>query len=95
MGAWSAGINGNDTAQDLRSEYTAAFWYYDVPAALEKIEAYVRTMVNETDEDEWCCYVYSLADFMWKKGILTEEVRDRAVGMIDSGFGLDAYTEDL
>ena len=93
MGAWSAGINGNDTAQDLWSEYTAAFWYYDVPTALDKIEGYVRTMFDETDEDEWCCYVYSLADFMWKKGILTEEVRDRAVGMIDSGFGLDAWRE--
>lgn len=25
MGTWSAGITGNDTAMDLRSEYTCAF----------------------------------------------------------------------
>jgi len=30
---------------------------------------------------------------MWKKGILTDEVRDRAISMIDSGFGLDIWEE--
>ena len=42
MGSWGAGISGNDTAMDLRSEYQAAFYYFDVETALEKIDAYVR-----------------------------------------------------
>lgn len=94
MGTWAAGIYSNDTAQDLRSEYTSAFWYYDVPTALEKIDSYVRTMFDESDEEEWCSYFYSLADFMWKKGILTKEIRDRAAEMIDSGFGLELWREE-
>lgn len=92
MGTWSAGITGNDTAQDLYTEYTAAFYKYDVDTALEKIEHYVRTeMFDESDGEEWCAYCYSLADFMWKKGILTERVRSRALEMIDSGFGLELW----
>ena len=91
MGAWNASINGNDTAQDLKSEYQAAFFYNDVETALVKIDAYVRSMFDESDEEEWSCYYYSLADFMWKHGILTEDVRVRAIDMIDSGFGLEIW----
>ena len=29
MGAWSTSITGNDTAQDLKSEYQAAFYYME------------------------------------------------------------------
>ena len=94
MGTWSASINGNDTAEDLYIEYSAAFFKYDVEEALKKIDNYVRSeMFDESDEEEWCNYVYSLADFMWKKGILTEEVRQKAIEMIDSGFGLDLWNE--
>lgn len=94
MGSWGAGISGNDTAMDLRSEYQAAFYYFDVETALQKIDAYVRNEgFDESDPGEWCDYYYSLADFMWKKGILTEAVRDRALGMIDAGFGLDIWEE--
>jgi len=93
MGAWSVSITGNDTAQDLRSEYQAAFFYNDVDTALEKLEAYVRQEFKPDDEDEWCNYYYSLADYMWKHGILTETIRDRVLSMIDSGYGLELYEE--
>lgn len=89
MIAWNAGVNGNFAAQDLIKEYHAAFFYNDVETALVKIEAYVRNEVcDESDEDAWCTYSYSLADFMWRHGILTDAVRNRAVEMIDSGFDL-------
>ncbi len=94
MGAWSVSISGNDTAMDLRSEYQAAFFYYDTETALSKIDEYVRKEgINETDPEEWCNYYYSLPDFMWKKGILTNTVRDKAVHMIDHEFGLALWAE--
>lgn len=91
MGAWSVSITGNDTAQDLKQEYQAAFFYNDVETALAKIDAYVRRDFDESDQEEWSSYYYSLADFMWKHGILTGAVRDRAVEMIDAGFGLEIW----
>lgn len=92
MGAWNASINGNDTAQDLIPEYRAVFFYNDVETALAKMDAYIRQDgFDESDEAEWCDYYYSLADFMWKHGILTDAVKVRAVEMIDSGFGLELW----
>lgn len=93
MGAWNASINGNDTAQDLISEYQAAFFYNAVETALAKIDAYVRNDFDESDEEEWCNYYYSLAEYMWKHGILTDAVRDCVISMIDSGFGLELWEE--
>ena len=95
MGAWDVGITSNDTAQDLKADFQAAFSYYDVETALAKINAYVRAEgFDESDESDWCDYYYSLANFMWKKGILTDEVRDTAVNMIDTGFGLEIWAEE-
>ena len=94
MGTWNTSITGNDTAMDLYAEYTAAFYKFDVEEALTRIDRYIREeMFDETDEEEWCNYYYSLADFMWKKGILTEYVRNKAIEMIDSGFGLELWAE--
>ena len=93
MGAWSVSITGNDTAADLRSEYAIAFCYNDVETALQKIDAYARKSFQEGEEPDWQDYFYSLADFMWKKGILTDAVRDQAIAMIDSGEGLSIYAE--
>jgi len=94
MGTWSVSITGNDTAADLRSEYQAAFYHNDVDLALSKIDAYVRKNgFDESYEEEWCDYYYSLADFMWSKGILTDVVRSEALRLIDSGFGLAIWEE--
>ena len=75
-------------------EYQAAFCYNDVETALKKIDAYVRSTFDESDEEEWCNYCYSLADFMWKHGILTEEIKTCAINMIDSGFGLEIWAQE-
>lgn len=92
MGTWDFSVTGNDTAQDLLSEYQAAFFYNDPETAFKKIDGYVRENIcDETDEEEWCNYFYSLADYMWKKGLLTDEIRDKAVQMIDSGFGMELW----
>lgn len=94
MGRWNVSINGNDTAQDLKSEYQAAFFYNDVETALIKIESYLRQEgFDESDEEEWCNYYYSLADYMWKQGVLTDAVREQAIAMIDSGFGLECWMD--
>ena len=69
MGSWSAGVWGNDTAEDLKFEYQCAFYRYDPEEAVRRLDEYVRTSIgDESDTIEWCNYIYSLADFMWKKG---------------------------
>ena len=88
MGAWSVSITGNDTAADLRYEYEAAFSRLPPEEAVERLDAYVR---QKLDGDSWPDYVFSLALFLWKHGLLTAGVRSRALALIQSGAGLDLY----
>ena len=54
MGAWNASINGNDTAQDLKQEYTCAFFYYsDVEEAVRKIVEYAASQQIDESDPEW------------------------------------------
>ncbi|MCL2203173.1 MAG: hypothetical protein FWB88_04470 [Defluviitaleaceae bacterium] len=94
MGAWSVSITGNDTAADLLYDYPVVFFRNDVEIALAKIDAFVRKNgFSESNAEEWCNYYYSLANYMWSKGILTDTVKAETLRMIDSGFGLDLWEE--
>lgn len=81
MGVWSASIEGNDTAADLKTEYSILFGKYDVETAVRKLDEYVKA---NYDEDEYKVYIYSVARYMWKYGILTEEMKTRALNLIEN-----------
>lgn len=92
MGAWSAGATGNDVAQDMRDEFRAAFALNAPEDAVKKLDAYARQAFLP---DEWTDYLYALADFMEKNGVLTEDVRTRAIASIDAGEGLERWEDAL
>lgn len=96
MGAWSTSINGNDLAQDMRAEYSVAFSRHEPKEAVALLDAYIKKDMRFFDENDgdWVDYRYSLAHFMWKKGILYDTVRDEVIRMIDRGAGLDLYDDE-
>ena len=65
---------------------------FDPNIAVEKLDYFVLNTL-QADEDSWPDYVYSLALFMWKHGILTDEIKQRALNLIKSGTGLDLYDD--
>ncbi len=93
MGAWSTSINGNDLAMDMRAEYSVAFSRHEPEAAVALLDAYMHRSSGSHDENDgdWVDYRYSLADYMWKKGVLYDALRDEVIGMIDRGAALDLY----
>ena len=96
MGAWSVSITGNDLAQDMRPEYGIAFSRHDPEDAVALLDAYMlRSAGGHDDNDgDWVDYRYSLADFMWKKGVLYDALRSEVIAMIDRGAGLDLYDDE-
>lgn len=96
MGAWSVSLTGNDIAQDMLPEYSIAFSRHEPAQAVAMLDAYMRRDAASHDENDgdWVDYRYSLANFMWKKGVLYDALRDEVIGMIDRGAGLDLYDDD-
>ena len=95
MGAWDVSVTANDTARDLIDEYTCVFYKYsdDMAGGIKVLEEYFHNSYDDDDEEEVCSFYYSLADFMWKKGILTEDIKSKVIGMLDSGYGLELWAE--
>ena len=78
MGTWNVSITGNDTAQDLRSEYSAVFFKYDPEEGSRRIDEYVRAeMFDESDEEEWSAYVYSLKGNPYRRNQNESDSDDR------------------
>lgn len=95
MGAWSTSINGNDLAMDMYKEYSVAFSRHEPADAVALLDAYIKNDMPVFDENDgdWVDYRYSLANFMWKKGVLYDAIRDEVISMIDRGVGLDLYDD--
>ena len=86
-------ITNNDLASDLKSEYKIAFSEFDIDTALRKLDGDIHKRGIDKFDNELCNYIYSLADFMWRNGILTEEIKNKAISMIDSNFGMELFYE--
>ena len=82
MGAWSTAIFSDDTAADVRDAFTDF-----VAEGLNAPDATARLVQESTesleDEDDAVVFWLALAATQWKLGRLTDDVRDRAVAIID------------
>lgn len=83
MGAWGTAIFSDDTAADVRDTFTDF-----VADGLSPSEATTR-LIGESaeileDDDEAIVFWLALAATQWKLGRLLDDVRDRAIAIIDS-----------
>lgn len=90
MSVIHSGIYGSTVASEMLHEYYAVFSRNTPSDAVRKLDDFVR---REYDMVDWPDYSLSLANFMWHRGILTDEVRRRALDLLDSGAGLLLWEE--
>ena len=82
MGAWGTGLYQNDLSADVKDDYISKLkaGKTDEEALQEIMEEYREEM-----EDVDCKYDFflGLADTLWKKGRLTEELKIKALEMLE------------
>jgi hypothetical protein len=90
MGAWGTAIFSDDTASDIRSEYRELIEdkVPDREATRRVVDAY-----KHLDSDEEHLLWLALAAAQSQVGRLDDEVRTRALEIIDSGRGLELWAE--
>ena len=91
MGAWSAAIHGNDRAADIRGTYLEHLedQLSDDEALDRVLDEYAFLEGTDDEHELWL----SLALTQSKLGRLDDEVRDRALEIIDSGDDLDRWAD--
>lgn len=82
MGIWGTGIYDNDISSDVKDEYISKLrgGKSDEEALKEVLEENYSAF---TDENEVYDVILPLADTMWKKGRLTEEIKEAALQLIE------------
>ena len=77
MGTWGYGIYEDDMAEDTKEDYLGQLKLgkSDEDALHDFLESYAKDL--EDEEDSAVIYL-ALADTMWKKGRLTQEIKDKA-----------------
>ena len=92
MGAWGTAIFSDDLACDVRDDYIKNLikGKLNEEATQLTIDAY---NAYNLDEEEISVFWIALALTQWGKGRLTEEVKDKAIEYIDSGFDLIRWKE--
>lgn len=93
MGAWGTGIFSDDTAADVRDDWREAITDGLEPAlATKKLVAAYRDVLD--DEDEAAVFWLALAAVQARTGRLQDEVRDRALAIIDVGGDAQRWREE-
>ena len=91
MGIWNTSIWGDDVAQDLKLQLKDAYAFNDDETALSEIfRVNESILADETDED-YTVFYYALADWLWDKGRLPENIKQKVLDMLERKEGLDCF----
>lgn len=82
MGTWDTGLYQNDLSADVRADYISKLkaGKADEEALQEILQEYKE---ESEDDDEKYDFYLGLADTLWKKGRLTEELKAKALEILE------------
>lgn len=93
MGAWGTGLYQDDDTCDIKEEYLNYLRIGKTnEEALQEVISDNKEMIK--DDEIGPLFWLALADTQWKYGRLTNDIRDRALEVIDSGKDLERWKED-
>jgi hypothetical protein len=93
MGAWGTALFSDDAASDVRDDYRD--YVGDGLSGPEATDHLLEEWRDSlTDPDEGPVFWLALAVTQWKCGRLESRIKDKALEVIESGAGLDRWTED-
>ncbi|CAG9611835.1 hypothetical protein BACCIP111899_01007 [Bacillus rhizoplanae] len=92
MGAWGVAILSDDVAEDVSFRYKDLLG--DNYSNEEASKIVIEEFQNELDDEEITTFWLSFALIQWKLGRLQEQVKNKALQIIDSGADLERWEED-
>lgn len=93
MGAWGAGLYADDTTCDVRDQYVKALrtGLSDQVACRQVLQAYGLTL---HDHQVACLVYFALADTAWRHGRLSDDIRSKALALLEAGGDLAVWARD-
>lgn len=95
MGTWGTAIYSSDIASDVRNACKEIFAFYTVEEGNNIILSEFKDIVEQSYIDnEYASFWYALADWQWKHGMLTDDIRNKTLELLEDYAGIDEWIED-
>lgn len=95
MGSWGTGLYSNDTASDVRDACNEVYPLVGAEKGTEIIFSEFREIIeSDIVDNDYTSFWYALADWQWKHGVLSDDVKNKAVELLKAHAGIDEWEED-
>lgn len=94
MGSWGTGIYSNDTSEDVRDICKEIFPFVSVEEGNQIIFKEYKELIEQNRiDDDYASFWYALADWQWKHGILSEQIRSKTIELLNMHAGISDWEE--
>lgn len=93
MGTWGVGLYSNDTASDVRDLCNDVYPLVGIENGTQLIFEEFSDTINADMDNDYADFWFALADWQWKHGILTAEIRDNVISLLENHTGIEEWRE--
>ncbi len=96
MGTWGTGIYSNDTSLDVRDLCQEIFPFVSLDEGNRIIfEEFKDLLLNPDENDnDYASFWYGLSDWEWKHGMLGDEIKEKALSLLNMHAGIAQWKTD-
>ena len=92
MGAWGTGLYSNDTSSDVRDMCNEVYPLVGVEKGTQLIfEEYADIVNSDVIDNDYADFWFALADWQWKHGVLSDEIKKKTISLIEMQAGIDEW----
>ena len=92
MGTWGTSLYSCDIAEDVRDACHTVYSFYDIEEGHKRIFSAFHDVVNqEFVDNEYASFWYALSDWQWKHGMLNQNIKEKALLLLENYAGLDEW----
>ena len=93
MGAWGTGIYSNDIAQEVKSVCQEIYPYVTIETGNQIVLNLFRDIWDiQIPDNECVCFWYAFADWQWRHGILSADIREKVIHMLSNYIGIGEWS---
>lgn len=94
MGAWGTGLYSNDTSSDVRDICNEIYPLLGVEEGTKQIlKEYAEIVDSDVIDNEYANFWFALADWQWKHGVLTEDIKAKAIALLEAHTGIEEWED--
>lgn len=94
MGCWGTGLYCNDIAEDVLDMCREIFPFLTVEEGIKMVIEEYKEILDAPEDEEYANFWYVFSDYLWKHGVLTDEIKNHTLKLLEQKAGMEIWYED-